>query len=84
MENPNDLEEILIESQAVSHFWKRPKRSSYETRSDGDLKRNIQELSQQIDRLIKTYSEKMKVSAEKANSPALEEAHGIEEEPSPS
>ena len=83
MENPDDLEENLIESQAVPHFWKSPKRPPYETQSDGDLKRNIQELSQQIDRLSKTYSEKMKVSAEKANPPALEEAHGIEEEPSP-
>ena len=80
---PGDPDEDFIESKDIPQFLTNQKKLQPQNQKDEDLKRNIQELSQQIDRLSKTYSQKINISSEDVNPLTVAEAHGIEEESAP-
>ena len=63
----------------VPNFWEHQDSTPSISNKDGDLRKNIQELSQQIDRLSQAYSQKMNVSEQDTVTRAVAESHGVDE-----
>ena len=63
----------------VPNFWENQAYPSNAPSKDEDLKKNIQELSQQIDRLSQAYSQKMSTSGQEVTTPIIAESHAIDD-----
>ena len=74
-----EREGIAPDPQPIPQFWENQDRSPYPNQVNNDLKKDIQELSQQVDQLSKAYSKKLNINREDSPRPMVAESHGIEE-----